>query len=178
MSTSNSKKTHAKHWSKIISSSVAPKNLTSVEEARRAKKIKDRRDAEEAARIEKFKAKRESDRDIALAKGYASKANNAGLNGKYFALSFEEYKRVMIEPKCAYTGVSFGVSSGRTLERVNPAIGYVNGNVLAVTKEANCHKSKLDSFMHETTIPMEMKLKLLRKAAYQLEKALKGIENV
>lgn len=71
---------------------------------------------------------------------------------------------------CAYTGSEFESLSDMTFERVNPKVGYVPGNVLIVNQKANMHKSQLDAFMHGVSIPSEMKIKLLRKALYQLEK--------
>lgn len=71
---------------------------------------------------------------------------------------------------CAYTGSEFESLNDMTFERVNPKVGYVPGNVLLVNLQANQQKSQLDSFMHRDYIPVPMKIKLLRKALYQLEK--------
>ena len=71
---------------------------------------------------------------------------------------------------CAYTGQEFDCLSDATFERVNPKVGYVPGNVIMVRQSANTHKSQLDAFMKNTIIGDAMKIKLLRKALYQLEK--------
>lgn len=59
------------------------------------------------------------------------------------------------------------------MERINASLGYTPENTIAVTHAANSEKSRLDAFMKGTVITNEVKLKLLRKAAYQIEKLLK-----
>ena len=71
---------------------------------------------------------------------------------------------------CAYSGKEFKDFQDITFERVNPKLGYVSGNVLIVSREANQSKSQLDAFIQHPCINSEMKIKLLRKALYQLEK--------
>ena len=71
---------------------------------------------------------------------------------------------------CAYTGKEFTAIDNATFERVNPELGYVPGNVLMVTQMANSCKSNLDAFVKNDAIPDAMKIKLMRKALYQLEK--------
>lgn len=71
---------------------------------------------------------------------------------------------------CAYTGKEFKDFQDITFERVNPKLGYVSGNVLIVSREANRSKSQLDAFVKHPCINSQMKIKLLRKALYQLEK--------
>lgn len=72
---------------------------------------------------------------------------------------------------CSYTGQELDCLSDATFERVNPKVGYVPGNVIMVKQAANNHKSQLDAFMKNAIIDDAMKIKLLRKALYQLEKA-------
>lgn len=74
---------------------------------------------------------------------------------------------------CQYTGKSFKNLADMTFERVNPNKGYVQGNVIMVTLAANQCKAKLDAFIKDEEIPDAMKVKLLRKAIYQLEKSMK-----
>lgn len=86
-------------------------------------------------------------------------------------MSLSDLVEMLGDGKCAYTGKEFETLQDITFERVNPKVGYVPGNVLLVNYKGNIHKAKLDAFMHECTIPDAMKIKLLRKALYQLEKA-------
>ena len=60
-----------------------------------------------------------------------------------------------------------------SMERVNPQIGYTPENTIAVTKAANAEKSRLDAFIKGEEIPLEMKIKLMHKAIYQMQKQLK-----
>ena len=71
---------------------------------------------------------------------------------------------------CAYTDTPFINLKDATFERVNPNLGYVKGNVVMVSNAANNHKAQLDCFVKHDVIPDAMKIKLLRKALYQLEK--------
>lgn len=71
---------------------------------------------------------------------------------------------------CHYTGKPFINPQDVTFERVNPTKGYVKGNVVMVSVAANGHKALLDNFVKRQDIPDAMKVKLLRKAIYQLEK--------
>lgn len=74
---------------------------------------------------------------------------------------------------CAYTKQPFKNLEDVTFERVNPNRGYVRGNVVMVSKDANSRKSSLDAFVKTNVIPTDTKIKLMRKALYQLEKELK-----
>lgn len=73
---------------------------------------------------------------------------------------------------CQYTGKPFENENDATFERINPNLGYVKGNVVMVSSKANSHKSQLDHFVKGGVIPIEKKIKLMRKALYQLEKSL------
>lgn len=107
----------------------------------------------------------------------SSKHNNAIINGKASELSnLTGFKMLHLvgDGLCAYTGREFSTLSNATFERINPELGYVEGNVCIVTQEANAQKGQLDSFVKGPVIPDTMKIKLLRKALYQLEKKSKG----
>ncbi len=71
---------------------------------------------------------------------------------------------------CKYTGKEFASLKDATFERINPNVGYVPGNVVMVSQVANTKKSQLDAFVKTGCIPDNVKVKLLRKALYQLEK--------
>lgn len=85
-------------------------------------------------------------------------------------LTLSDILEMVGDGNCQYTGEAFKNIGDATFERVNPSLGYVKGNVLMVSLAANQHKSRLDCFVKEGVIPDAMKIKLLRKALYQLEK--------
>jgi hypothetical protein len=74
---------------------------------------------------------------------------------------------------CQYTGKGFDSLDDISFERINPKLGYVRGNVVMVKGSVNQTKGCLDSFVKTDVIPLPMKIKLMRKAIYQLEKELK-----
>lgn len=94
-------------------------------------------------------------------------------DGKEFSVPLSELKTMFDEGVCHYTGHKFINLTAATFERVNPFLDYVAGNVVLVTTEANAQKGQLDCFIKNQHIPIEMRIKLLRKATYILEKQLK-----
>lgn len=127
--------------------------------------------------IEKEKARKQATlrmlEDSKFCKGYMKKIESSKSRNIEFSLSFIEFSELMSQTHCAYSGIKFDSDNRSSLERVNPNEGYVTGNVVSVTVNANCDKSALDQFVKSKHIPAEMKLKLLRKASYQIEKLLK-----
>lgn len=115
--------------------------------------------------------------DLRMADLYIQKSQNAKRAKNQFALTYIEFYKLMSTPVCAYSGKTFSrdIESpySRSLERINPKIGYTPENTIAVTKAANAQKSGLDAFMKGEEIPPEMKIKLLNKAIYQLQKQIK-----
>lgn len=93
-----------------------------------------------------------------------------------FELTLLECHALLSSTVCSYTGKAFEQkgSGCLTLERVNPELGYIPENVVVVRSAANAQKSQLDAFVKGNEIPDAMKIKLLRKATYQIEKKLKG----
>lgn len=100
-----------------------------------------------------------------------TKGQNADKDFTLKKMTLTELVELIGDGKCAYTGKEFETLQDITFERVNPKLGYVSGNVLLVNRNSNQQKAQLDSFMHRTYIPDAMKIKLLRKALYQLEKS-------
>ena len=115
--------------------------------------------------------------DLRVARSYNSKNDDARNRNLQFALTLSDWAKLMSEPVCSYSGRPFsnkgGCSDSRTMERINASLGYTVDNTMAVTSAANSEKSNLDAFMKGSVILPEVKLKLLRKAAYQIEKQLK-----
>lgn len=102
-----------------------------------------------------------------------NKKATAGKSCQLHQFTFQEIMDMIGDGVCQYTGREFTSLENATFERVNPRVGYVPGNVLMVCNEANHCKAKLDHFIKDDVIPDAMKIKLLRKALYQLEKGMK-----
>lgn len=104
---------------------------------------------------------------------YQVKVKSCEERGLEWRITFQQFVELMKVEKCAYTGTVFPKDHGRSIERINPKVGYTMENVVIVTARANSQKAHLDQFVHEEHIPADMKVKLLRKAIYQLEKNTK-----
>lgn len=122
--------------------------------------------------------------DVFLAKGYINKAKNAEDRKLDFNLDLNDWREIFTTPFCPVTGRKLLVGTRKdgvpcpddllTVERLNPRLGYVKGNVVAMSYVANNAKSHLDQFVHLTNITDAEKVKLLRKSLYQLEKEMKA----
>lgn len=110
--------------------------------------------------------------DLKIAQYYINKNADAGRRGLSFSLTYPEFYKVAASPVCAYSGKYFETDGkyAITMERVNPCLGYTPENTIAVTSAANGEKAHLDGFVKGKEILLDMKIKLLRKALYQLEK--------
>lgn len=115
--------------------------------------------------------------DLRIARSYNSKSDDARNRNLQFGLTLNDWTKLMSQPTCLYSGVVFSTRgdspNARSMERVNPVLGYTPENTIAVTKAANQEKSSLDAFVKGKVITNDVKLKLLRKATYQIEKLLK-----
>ncbi|BCM29283.1 hypothetical protein NCT2020_0260 [Enterobacter phage vB_EkoM5VN] len=129
------------------------------------------------AELEHRRRAKQIEFDLRVARSYNSKNDDARNRNLQFALTLSDWAKLMSEPVCSYSGRPFsnkgGCSDSRTMERINASLGYTVDNTIAVTSAANSEKSNLDAFMKGSVILPEVKLKLLRKAAYQIEKQLK-----
>ncbi|AOG16365.1 postulated decoy of host sigma70 or sigmaS [Cronobacter phage vB_CsaM_leB] len=129
------------------------------------------------AELEHRRRAKQIEFDLRVARSYNSKNDDARNRNLQFALTLSDWAKLMNEPVCSYSGRPFsnkgGCSDSRTMERINASLGYTVENTIAVTSAANSEKSNLDAFMKGSVILPEVKLKLLRKAAYQIEKQLK-----
>lgn len=75
---------------------------------------------------------------------YNRKKKEAASRGKEFTLTFEQYKHLLSQTVCDYTGVDFAQSKEtKSIERVDNDLGYIPGNVIVVTRRANMLKSDL-----------------------------------
>jgi hypothetical protein len=62
-----------------------------------------------------------------------------------FDLSFETVKSLLLFPSCFYTGKKFEEEGifGRSFDRIDSNLGYVEGNVVACTVDINQKKANL-----------------------------------
>jgi hypothetical protein len=83
--------------------------------------------------------------DYYIAKKLVQLKQSADSRGIPFKLSFKTVKRLLTAKKCYYTGRSFAASglNGRSVDRVDSSIGYVEGNVVPCTVDINQKKSNL-----------------------------------
>lgn len=83
--------------------------------------------------------------DIVIARKLLNLAQSAKERELEFNLSFRTVKRLLNQKNCYYTGVPFETegSKVRTIDRVDAAKGYIEGNVVACTQEINFKKSNL-----------------------------------
>jgi len=90
--------------------------------------------------------------DSDVARKYISMVEGAERRGKDFELTLNDVRKMLKVKKCQYTGVTLarylctdGVanSNGRTIDRLDPSIGYVKGNVYVVSHVANSIKNVL-----------------------------------
>lgn len=99
--------------------------------------------------------------DYDVASKFISLVGNAHSRDKEFSLSLADVKRLLTKKRCEYTGIELtkALSSppnptDRTIDRLDSEIGYVPGNVFAVSHHANSLKNVLferDS-EHKTTV--------------------------
>ena len=75
--------------------------------------------------------------------------------------------------RCAYSGKLFKNNDDVTFERVDPNKGYTRENTVFVRTSANALKAYLDAFEKGDSIPEEMKIKILNKTLYRIQKRLK-----
>lgn len=89
--------------------------------------------------------------DLQIAKKYCYKAQSSKDRGLEFTLNFNEYKRLMNNKRCYFTGIKL-TSSNRTLDRVDNALGYVSGNVVSCCNAFNGLKALIENPINELTL--------------------------
>ena len=85
--------------------------------------------------------------DVSLANKYLNKARGASTRGLDFTITFSHYKRMMKIKTCKYTGVILTdpvykkgaplLPTDRTIDRIDPNKGYVEGNMVVCSHLAN-----------------------------------------
>lgn len=83
--------------------------------------------------------------DIIVAKKLIHLYQSAKDRGIEFNLSFNTVKRLLQTKRCFYTNVLFEETGNysRTIDRMDAAKGYIEGNVVACTQEINSKKTNL-----------------------------------
>lgn len=110
---------------------------------------------------------------------YATKAANAKRAGKEFNMSLSTFANIKEQTHCAYSGLEFNKENVFSLERIDNSIGYVDGNVIPVTKYINTLRGD-----HETPESIQEHIDTLRKTlegqlvALNMNKARLGAANV
>lgn len=98
-----------------------------------------------------------------------------GMDSDLSTLKLKDLLSIIGDGRCHYTGEEFKDLHDASFERINPSKGYVKGNVVMVKLHINNLKGiTLDRFVKDTVLTYAIKVKLLRKALYQVEKLLKG----
>lgn len=92
--------------------------------------------------------------DTMVAGRYGMKTHDAQTRGKPFELTLAQFRMLYKRQYCAYTGVALSYRRNAdgslppnyaTLERVDNTKGYIPGNVVIVSNEANKAKSVFES---------------------------------
>lgn len=116
--------------------------------------------------------------DYGIAMAYSKKVANARERNIAFELSFEQFRELFLNKTCCITGEELG-HHGRpngmdqhSLDRMDPAKGYVNGNVVVMAADLNCIKADLDKFL-TSGISDECMLKMIYKVENVLRKRIK-----
>ena len=83
--------------------------------------------------------------DIEVAQKMMQLKQSATSRSLDFDLSFRTVRFLLAQKKCYYTGIPFEESGGsaRSIDRVDPSKGYIEGNVVACTVDINGKKSNL-----------------------------------
>lgn len=91
--------------------------------------------------------KKKSGLDMKVSKKLVNIASSADKRGIYFCMTFNEVKKLLNTKKCFFTG---GVLNdipndpmGRTFDRIDNDKGYIDGNVVACSREFNLIKGEL-----------------------------------
>lgn len=88
-----------------------------------------------------------SEFDLHVAKKFVQIQQSAESRGLDFAMTLTEVKKLLKQKKCFFTEVTLTSKLNdpymRTFDRIDNTIGYVDGNVVACTKEFNEIKGNL-----------------------------------
>lgn len=81
--------------------------------------------------------------DIAIARRYISKHDQAAVKGHEFSLTLRAFTNLMKAKRCGLTGLPLTPKTV-TVDRLDNSLGYVSGNVMAVHTSVNNLKSIIE----------------------------------
>lgn len=111
--------------------------------------------------------------DYGIASAYTERVSSARDRNINFELNFDQYKVFFLIDKCELSGNTLGHYSRPTgmdqfsMDRIDPAKGYVMGNIMIIAADLNTAKSDLDKFMM-ADIPDEYKIEIMNRATHAL----------
>ena len=103
--------------------------------------------------------------DLELAEKFCKKAQSSKNRGIEFSLTLKRYRQLLSSQTCYYTGVTFDETNSefkRTLERLDPRVGYTDSNTVAVCHAANVVKSAFDVHAHKGTFSKKQNVRFLQ----------------
>ncbi|MBX2847085.1 MAG: hypothetical protein KTR16_02100 [Acidiferrobacterales bacterium] len=105
-------------------------------------------DEQESIKIEDSNECEVVELDLVAAKKYIKLSERSANKGMEFNLSLSDIQKLLKRKKCQYTGAKISYMNDETHEkltfdRLDNSIGYVNGNVFAVSDTANQVKNML-----------------------------------
>ena len=88
--------------------------------------------------------------DILIARRYVTKASNATKAGHEFKLTYAQFKKLVKQKHCYYTGVLLNSTDDNssnyiTLDRLDNSIGYTKENTVAAASFVNQFKAILEN---------------------------------
>ena len=119
--------------------------------------------------------------DVDYARIYAAKAANAEERNIKFDMNFADFAAIVSNKICCITGNTLDHTSDRfgetrfSLDRIDPTLGYVKGNVVVMSAHVNNAKADLDKFL-SSGLPDEHLLKVIYKVEHVLRKRIKKKE--
>lgn len=105
-----------------------------------------------------------TDRDIILKA--ADKYRTSSTRRIFCDLSIKDFINLFRKGNgtCFYSGEEFENFSDMTLERLDPSIGYVKGNVVLVRGIYNNSKEPLDRYLKSDQVPDHVRIKIMQEA--------------
>lgn len=82
--------------------------------------------------------------DIALARAYLNKADQAKSKGIEFSISLTSFKNMLKSKKCYFTGLPLAAETF-SIDRIDNSKGYVAGNVVACHLNFNSLKAMIEN---------------------------------
>lgn len=100
------------------------------------------------------------------------KIKNAQNRNLIFDFTLAQFRRMFTHGVCAYSGKEFQGTNDMTIERLDPEIGYVNGNCVLVCSKLNQLRKPLDEFLKDKRVEDEDKVRMLEYALKTVKKRI------